>query len=1051
MFYFSAGFLVLSGFASLTYQVTWVRLIGLSLGSTSASISTVLAAFFFGLALGSFLAERLMRNRINSLLPYALLETVIGLSGLALLPILLNLDGVMALFPALGTELWLKFLTAAGLLIIPTTAMGATFPVMAAVLIRTQQNVGTRISQLYGFNTFGAVLGAGLSGFVLIPAWGLDGTIYAAAALNAIVAIGAIILNSVSSPTRVTAEPTPEPEHHAIAGSTGIDSGVRWRAAATLFATGFASVAVQVGWTKYLVMFTGSTIYGLSAILTVFLAGIAVGSWAIGSFVDRIRRPQLFIGVGLLALAATLVLARAGLTLLPPIQTAMNTLETSGTTDNLIRLAIVLLLIFPPTFVFGMLFPLNLKLYCGDVQGVRTRLGEAYALNTLASIAGAVAAGFWIIPVFGTDVLLTATAFAIALLPLIWTKDAQRLSQRLAVPVLVLVVLAGNQWMAHLDFKALVASVGYDVNSREGRAGNFLFLKEGKAGVIALVTYDGESARLQNNGLNESEIDLQDSQSLLTSEALLALVPYLLRPDAKSAFMLGYGGGISTKALTLTDLEKIDVVELEPAVVEAVQTVENGPALALDDPRVSLEFNDARNSLLVQPTTYDLIVSQPSHPWLSGSANVFTQDFWSVAKNRLNGGGVFSQWVNLFRMDTTTLKSLLQAFYAVFPEGLVLANSYTNDLILIGSTAPLSFDYEKVDEILARPAIRESLASNGIESTQDILWYFSMSRDEVIKGVGDAVPNRDTNILSEVRLSALTGEVSGAENPYQFIADNAYFDVTPYIGSDPERLASLSTYFVGWQRYDQAELVDAQLTKIDPLQGSVAEHRRFVAMDNVAAATSLYNTRSDWPQETRILQANALLDADQTDAATEVITSIDASAAKGVVEARLAYARQDWTSLQTHSSSTGEERVWYLLGLATGNVQGAGPQLVLIDTAPAGAEVPLQRVLLRYASLGGSTATIDETSDKLSKAIAAQASRYATIAASAATFGDIALARNVRDLLQVLSPNNSALQQVNDQITSAEAEASQSADAESVSSIFWDQLQPSRSRDSLSG
>ena len=179
-----ASFLVLSGVASLTYQVTWVRLLGLSMGSTSASISTVLAAFFLGMAIGSYLAERITRNNISSLRPYIILELLIGISGLSLLPILLNLDGLLAIIPALGAEISLKFIVTMVLLSIPTMCMGATFPVMASILIRNKDEIGLRMSQLYSLNTAGAVLGAALTGFVFIPNWGLDGAIYIAFALN---------------------------------------------------------------------------------------------------------------------------------------------------------------------------------------------------------------------------------------------------------------------------------------------------------------------------------------------------------------------------------------------------------------------------------------------------------------------------------------------------------------------------------------------------------------------------------------------------------------------------------------------------------------------------------------------------------------------------------------------------------------------------------------------------------------------------------------------------------------------------------------------------
>jgi len=192
----AALYLVVSGVAALTYQVVWVRLLGLSMGSTSASVSTVLAAFFLGLAIGSYLAERITRNRIDSLNVYIVLEAVIGITGLALLPILLNLDHIMSSIPELGSLVPFKFAVAMALLVLPTMCMGATFPVMAAILVRRQADMGKRVSQLYSLNTAGAVFGALLAGFVFVPNWGLDGAVYMAASLNFFIVITAIYLNS---------------------------------------------------------------------------------------------------------------------------------------------------------------------------------------------------------------------------------------------------------------------------------------------------------------------------------------------------------------------------------------------------------------------------------------------------------------------------------------------------------------------------------------------------------------------------------------------------------------------------------------------------------------------------------------------------------------------------------------------------------------------------------------------------------------------------------------------------------------------------------------
>ncbi|MCK4586678.1 MAG: fused MFS/spermidine synthase, partial [Gammaproteobacteria bacterium] len=346
------------------------------------------------------------------------------------------------------------------------------------------------------------------------------------------------------------------------------------------------------------------------------------------------------------------------------------------------------------------------RLYCGNLQGVRSRIGKAYAVNTVASIFGSLMAGFWIIPDFGTDVLLTSMAMVLLVLPFLFLPALSGRVPQVAVASFAVVALAGSWVLPHLNYKDLISSVQYDDESYAGKEPEYLFLKEGKAGVISMVTHNGRHVKLQNNGLNESFIDLEDENNVLLVESLLGLMPYMLHENPRSAFVVGFGGGITTKALTMTSLESIRVVELEPAVVEAGRAILGGEIPALQDPRVTLSFNDARNTLLVEENKYDIIAAQPSHPWLARASNVFTKEFFNLVKSRLNEGGVYGQWVNLFHMDATTLKSLLRAFYEVFPHGMTFANLDTGDFIMYGSGSPVVFDYARIQKRLNEPKIK---------------------------------------------------------------------------------------------------------------------------------------------------------------------------------------------------------------------------------------------------------------------------------------------------------------------------------------------------------
>ena len=872
-FFLAASFLVLSGIASLAYQVAWVRLLGLSMGSTSASISTVLAAFFLGMAIGSYLAQRITRNRINSLKPYIVLEFLIGISGLALLPILLHLDGLLAFFPTLGTQLSLKFFLALVLLSIPTLCMGATFPVMASILIRRHGEIGLRMSQLYSLNTVGAVLGAALTGFVFIPNWGLDGAIYIAFALNMTIVLVALYVNRSWT--------LPVIESALIATQTDAvaedDRAYRLRALIVLAATGFVSIATQVGWTKYLAIFTGTTIYGFAAILTVFLSGIAAGSWAIRAQLEKIRAPQMWMAIGLLLLGVSLIATRVGFSLLPPVYAMVNQLDTAPLLQHLTKYAVVFALLFIPTFLLGALFPLNLKLYCGTLTAVRTRIGKAYSVNTLASIFGAIFAGFWFIPLYGTDQLLTLMAVVILLLALMFLPTLRQPALRFAMLGSISVAFLAAWLAPHLSYQALVASVGYqwDNDAKSGKQPTFLFLQEGKAGVISLVTYDQNVAQLQNNGLKESLIHMHDPNQTTLVETLLGLVPYMLHENPKSAFVVGFGGGITTRALALTDLESIHVVELEPAVVEATRHATAGEIPALRDSRVRLDFNDARNTLLVERTTYDLIAAQPSHPWLAGAANVFTRQFWQIVKSRLNDNGVFGQWVSLFKMDATTLRSLFQAFYQVFPHGMSFANLNTGDLVLIGAKQPLTFDYARMTRILEQPKIKATLAPHEILTPADLLWYFALSRDEALVAAGNARPNTDTNIISEVRLSALTAQPSGAEDPYAFLRRNFHLDLIPYLGSNAaDRLYAQADRYFFWKDTALAEKAAQQLTKIDPVRGRGVEYEIAWRAQNFTRAAALYAQHREWPDRTHRQHAQMLTQQGQFNEARKSLQRI---------------------------------------------------------------------------------------------------------------------------------------------------------------------------------
>jgi len=954
----AALFLLLSGIASLTYQVVWVRLLGLSMGSTSASISTVLAAFFLGLALGSYLAERITRNRINSLKPYIVLEIVIGLAGLALLPILLNLDALMAASPALSATIPMKFTVTIALLLIPTVCMGATFPVMASILIRRKDEVGLRVSQLYSLNTAGAVLGAAMAGFFFVPNWGLDGAIYIAFTINLLIVVMGFYLDrqidlppiesSVSQQNQTTVD------KETVAVHVTEEAPLRGRALIVLFGTGLVAIATEVGWTKYLSIFTGTTIYGFAAILTVFLIGIASGSWAIKSHLERMQRPELWMAFGLVLLGGALLLTRAGLTMIPPVYQAVNHFPVSPWLNHGVKYLFVFLLLFPPTFLFGALFPLNLKLYCGNLQGVRARIGKAYAVNTVASIFGSIIAGFWLIPDYGTDVLLTVMAFVLLILPFLFIPALPARVPRMALASFALITIASSWLFPHLSYRDLISSVQYDDPAYIGKVPDYLYLKEGKAGVISMVTYDGQRVRLQNNGLNESYIDIEDENKVILVESLLGLVPYLLHDDPKSAFVVGFGGGVTTKALANTqNLESIHVVELEPAVVEAVRVIRGGDIPVLKDPRIQLDFNDARNTLLVEDKTYDIIAAQPSHPWLARASNVFTREFFQLVDSRLNKGGIYGHWVNLFHMDTTTLKSILKAFYETFPYGMTFAELEYGDLIMIGSSDPIKFDFNTMAQRLSEPQVRELLNYHAIYQPRDLMYYFSLSHEQIVKLTENDVPNTDTNIISEVRLSALVGDPVGDESPFNFLYSNYSFNVSPYFSEEEraQRVYDLGTYYLAERGKEMgARFAADQLVEVAPVKARGLYYEILWRRFEYGAAQNFYAEHGEWPDRTHVQHALMLASRGNHVEAMTIIERITSGTKRLILKARLLFEAGEFDELATTRPQVDVEELWQLTALARTNLKRAGARLhtLVQRVSPA---LPQLRVLAGYYGL----------------------------------------------------------------------------------------------------
>jgi spermidine synthase len=587
------------------------------------------------------------------------------------------------------------------------------------------------------------------------------------------------------------------------------------------------SIGSEVWWTKYLSIFTGATIYGFSAILGVFLIGMALGSWFAKRYLRTHGPPAAALPWALSALGLSLIIARVALALLPALLDFLKESEYSHEQAQALKYLAVFFALLPGTFVFGSLFPYTLSIYCTNVTSLKSRIGVGYAINTAGSVLGAIAAGFWIIPNFGTDALLTVLGLMILALSWLFVDAHSNRRQTLSALAVTCVLLLASFQLPHLNYRELIAAAPYrfDQDAAEGKDPRFIFLEEGKAGVISIVTYDEKKAILQNNGIQESYLGLIPGIRPPIAEVLLGLVPAFLHPNPTSAFVVGFGGGNTLEALADTSIQEITVVELEPAVIAGVASIRGGRIPVLEDPRIDLRLNDARNVLLVDGRGYDLIISQPSHPWLSGAGNLFTKEFFSLAANHLDDGGIFAQWVNLFNMDSATLRSILQAYFLVFPHGFCLANMDSGDLLLFGSQQQPIFDQQRIAERMRAPKVKRALGAEGIHRPADLLWYFALSRDEALTAASDMPPNTDTRIYSEVRLAGMTVDPTGDDDPYQLLRAHSKLDVIPYLRPHE---ASQMLYQAGqsFYRHFSTALTRRAIARLEDVDPATADRLR---------------------------------------------------------------------------------------------------------------------------------------------------------------------------------------------------------------------------------
>jgi spermidine synthase len=778
-----------SGAAALIYEVTWTRLLSLQLGHGIAAASTVLAAFMGGLAVGSAVGGRLTTRLApqSALRSYAAMEVAIALLALMLPFELRAADPLLAVAYADGsgglTFAVLRVVTSVLLLSIPAAAMGATFPLAARWFISSAGAAARDAGTLYASNTVGAALGAVVAGFVLLPSLGLLGTTWVAVALNVIAAGASVLLSNrlearadariepagtapavgavqprerIGRPTAAKKSAKSAASKQRTAPLTNSQTTNRPRtspmlAAAALGISGFASLTLQVVWTRLLALVLGPTTYAFSMIVSIFIAGLAIGAAVASRVASRVRVPIVALAV-CLALSVGLAAAAASLVDRGLLSVAESVAQPTATFNSvLLRQALLaVVLLAPMTIAFGAAFPFAVAAVARDDQTVASDLGLIYAVNTTGAILGALLTGFVFIPALGLHATLRLVTGvggvgAIALLLLARTSGSIRfVAGALAAAVVALAVLL-PPWdrllLSSGAYKYAAVLQGPDLRTTL-TAGDLLYYREGAAGTVAVRRVGGTTS-LAIDG----KVDASNSGDMLT-QRLLAHVPLLLHPSPKRAAVLGLGSGVTLGSALTHPIERADVLEISPEVVEASHLFEGENHRSLSDPRTRLILGDGRTHLLLTRERYDMIVSEPSNPWMAGIASLFTREFFTAAKDRLAPGGIFCQWAHTYDISTRDLQSIVATFTSVFPEGTLWLVG-DGDVLLIGSTAPVEPLLDGIAQAWQRPGVADDLVSVGARHPYHVLSMFVASGPQLAQWAEGAMVQTDNRAALE--------------------------------------------------------------------------------------------------------------------------------------------------------------------------------------------------------------------------------------------------------------------------------------------------------------
>ncbi len=689
LYYFiPVGYFFLSGCTALIYELCWIRKSSLLFGTTVFAASTVFAVFFGGLAIGSYLAGRFSRRITRPLMVYAVLEIVLGIIALCN-PFLFSMSE--KLYGLFYPALYHNFILLSGirgiiitlLLLPPTIIMGTTLPLFCSHYTNSELNISLSIGLLYGINTGGAVIGALLCGFYLLPTIGITASILLSGCVNIGLGIGIVLLLYKTFPSAQVKD-NPQRDSAPERIDTAGQKKMKYITAFLFFGSGFAALGYEVLWMRFLSLIIHNTVYTYTVMLAVLLTGIVIGSIIIAFFGDRIKRKALVFG-SLQMLYAFFVLG----VLLQRPERWQRVIDTQNLYLILLIASIIMLL---PAVFSGISFPLVIRMMIDTPERTGTEVGIMSAVNTFGGIAGSLLTGFLFLTLLGLHksiLLLTGINLAIGFVAVIFLEKHLHYIGKIVLPVVCALVwvLIPRMTGTHLprDF------LGYNKN--------LVDFKEGLNANIAVIRQPTQ-LHLEINRLWQGT-DKKNHQTMASH------VPALLHHKPGRVLNIGIGVGQTASRFLYYDIEKLDCIDIERELFGIVRTY--FPSAWMDDARVSIIIEDGRNYVTFTDKKYDLIsieIGQTFRPYL---ASFYTVDFYRQVKNHLNKNGIVCQFVSLACLGFDEFRSVIKTFIEIFPQSILWFNN--NEFLLIGSRdTPVTLAQYRLKQIKSNSVIHKDLS-----------------------------------------------------------------------------------------------------------------------------------------------------------------------------------------------------------------------------------------------------------------------------------------------------------------------------------------------------